>query len=598
MAKWMIAAKKADFDEMAKQYGISPVLARILRNRDLVEEEQLRKFLHGTAADFYDPSLLKGLEQAVRCLLTAVSEQKKIRIIGDYDADGICAAYILWKGLTALGAQADTVIPHRIRDGYGLNRQLVEQAARDGAQLLLTCDNGIAAAQEIAYARELGLQVVVTDHHEVPYTQEGDGSRRYLLPPAEAVVDPKQEGDGYPWPNICGAAVAWKLVQVLWEQGDPAEQEGLDELLQFAAFATVCDVMELRDENRILVKEGLARMRRTQNLGLHALMEVNGIDPEKLTAYQIGFVLGPCLNAAGRLDTAARGLELLQAATRAEAVRQAAELKQLNDSRKAMTEDFVRQACEQVENGPYREDRVLVLYLPDCHESLAGIIAGRVREKYYRPVFVLTKGEEGLKGSGRSIEGYHMYEEMTRHRELFTKYGGHRLAAGLSLPEENREPFRRAMNESCTLTPEQLEETVHIDVPVPFGYVTEAFVEELALLEPFGPGNPKPVFARSKIRFLRGRVMGKNGNAARFTVLDEGGRRYELVYFGEIGKLRGELRESFGAAAEEELFGAQGAGPRQAGEICLSVAYYPSFNTYKGRRELQLVMTRYQIAGR
>ncbi len=593
MAKWFVAAKKADFEGIARDFGISPVLARILRNRELTTREEIEKFLHGTLQELYPPLLLADLEKAVAYMKQAAAEGKRIRIIGDYDVDGICSTYILWRGFTALGAAVDTVIPHRMRDGYGLNAGRIDQAARDGVQVIITCDNGIAAASEIAYAGSLGIRVVVTDHHEVPYLEE-EGEKTYLLPPAEAVVDPKREGDTYPWKGICGAVVAFKFVQVLWEMPDwdgtqvSTQASELEELLEFAAFATICDVMELLDENRILVKEGLARMRHTRNPGLRALMEVNGLDPSRLSAYHVGFVLGPCLNATGRLDTAARALDLLKARCREEAVSLASELKLLNDSRKEMTEYHVKEAIRQVEEQGLGKDRVLVLYLPACHESLAGIIAGRVREKYHKPVFVLTDGEEGVKGSGRSIDSYHMYEEMSRHKELFCKYGGHKLAAGLSMAAGNVEVFRKAINESCRLTPSELEEKIHIDVPMPLSYVTEAFVKELALLEPFGPGNPKPVFAQKNLRFVTARIFGKNRNVVRCKVLDEAERAYEVLYFGDITALQDYIAGKFGQEKAKALFEAQAQG------ISLMITYYPSLNEYRGKTSLQFVMQQYQ----
>lgn len=589
MAKWYVAAKKADFQKISEQYGISPVIARIIRNRDVVEDEDIRKFLQGTVEDLYDPALLLGMEQLVHILMEKIRLGKSIRIIGDYDADGICSACILHKGLTEAGANADTAIPHRMKDGYGLNEHLVEDAWEAGIDTIITCDNGIAAAPQIALAKEKGMTVLVTDHHEIPY-EETETGRKWILPPADAVVDPKQEGDTYPFKGICGAVVAYKVIcQLYRELGlDQVQKRLLEDLLELAAFATVCDVMELLDENRIIVKFGLERMRHTRNPGLRALMEVNGVDREKLSAYTIGFVMGPCLNATGRLDTAVRALELLEASDRAEAVQLAVQLKQLNDSRKEMTEQYVKQAVDAVESGVYGSDRVLVVYLPDCHESLAGIIAGRIREKYYKPVFVLTRGEEGVKGSGRSIETYHMYEEMTRVKHLFIRYGGHRMAAGLSLEEENVEKFRRAVNENCTLTPEELEEKVHIDVPMPISYVSWPLMEQLEELEPFGNGNPKPLFAQKNVELLSARVLGKNGTAVRFTVLDDQGKRWEMMAFGDPGPMNEYMAEKFGRDAVNALYLSKASGIR------LSVTYYPSVNTWQGNSKLQLVMRHYQ----
>lgn len=597
MAKWFVAAKKADFNKIAKEFGISPVTARILRNRGLTRNEEFRKFLYGTVDDMYPPEALLGMEEAAALLTAKILEGKKIRVIGDYDADGVCASCILHQGLKEAGADADTAIPDRMKDGYGLNEHLVLDAYEAGIDTILTCDNGIAAGAEIALAKEKGMTVIVTDHHEVPY-EERDGERIWRLPPADVVVDPKQEGDTCPFQGICGAVVAYKLILCLYGKLGLLESKKrfLDGLLELAAFATVCDVMELLDENRIIVRYGLSHMKHTENEGLRALMEVNNIEPEKLTAYTIGFVLGPCINATGRLDTAVRALKLLEEKDRAEAVRTASELKALNDSRKEMTEHFVKQAVAQVEEEGLGEDRVLVVFLPDCHESLAGIIAGRVREKYYKPVFVLTRAEDGVKGSGRSIETYHMFEEMTKIREIFTRYGGHKMAAGLSIKSGDVETFRRRINEVCTLTPQDLEERVHIDVPMPVSYITRSLVDELDRLEPFGNGNPRPLFAQKDLLFLSARVLGKNGNAVRFTVLDDAGQRWEMMAFGDPAPMDAYMEEKFGSEAVRRLYG-MGFSMTDGGEtsqIRLSVTYYPSVNTWKGDSRLQLVMKQYQ----
>lgn len=589
MAKWFVAAKKADFNRIGQTFGISPVTARIIRNRGLVEDEEIRRYLSGTLDDLHDGHLMKDMDRAAEILERKITEKKSIRVIGDYDADGICSAYILQSALDRAGGAVDTAIPHRIRDGYGLNDHLVEEAGAAGIDTILTCDNGIAAAPQISLAHDLGMTVVVTDHHEVPYEETG-GGRRYLLPPADAVVDPKQEGDNYPFKGICGAVVAYKLVLCLYERMGIREkwEDFLLDLLEPAAFATVCDVMELLDENRILVRYGLERMKHTSNQGLRALMDVNGVDPDKLNSYTIGFVMGPCLNATGRLDSAARALGLLCMQDRAQAVQAAAELKELNDSRKAMTETYVKQALELVESGGMEKDRVLVIYLPDCHESLAGIIAGRVRERCCKPVFVLTKAEDGAKGSGRSIETYHMYEEMTKVNHLFTRYGGHKMAAGLSLREEDVDAFRQEINAVCTLTPDDMEEKIHIDVPMPISCVTRGLIEEMGKLEPFGNGNPRPLFAQKEVAFMAARVLGKNGNVVRFTVLDDQGKRWEMMSFQDPEPLNAYMRERFGADAVAELY--QGRG----GRIRLAVTYYPEINTWQGNSRMQLIMRHYQ----
>ena len=591
MEKWYVAAKKADFDKWAKEFNISPVLARILRNRDLVDKKDIQKFLYGTLDDCYSPWLLKDMDKAVEILLDAITAGKFIRVIGDYDVDGICSAYILTTGLRAMGARVDTAIPHRIHDGYGLNEHLIQEAHEDGVELIITCDNGIAAASQIAWAKELGIDVIVTDHHEVPFVEE-EGVRQEVLPDALAVIDPKQEQCEYPFPSICGAVVAYKVVQALGEAKNNAEMQNhdlqslLDELLEFAALATVCDVMELKDENRIIVKEGLKRIRNSQNAGLRALIEVNQIEPEKIVAYHLGFVIGPCLNATGRLDTAKRALELLQSTTKVEAMSAARELKDLNDQRKEMTLKGIEEAEDYIAEHHIEQDKVMLIYLPQVHESLAGIIAGRIRERYHHPVFILTKSEEGVKGSGRSIDTYHMYEEMTAVKQYFTKYGGHKLAAGLSMREEDIEDLRKALNEHATLTEEDFIPKVHIDVPMPMEYATEALAEQLELLEPFGVGNSKPLFAQKDIILMSGFKMGANKSFARFRGRTPEGRPVQLVYFGDLDRFGAFLNEKYGAGSENALYDG-------VGEFPVSAVYQLGLNTYRGKTELQFVMQNY-----
>lgn len=586
MEKWYVAAKKADFDKWAEEFQISPVLARILRNRELVEESEIRTFLYGTLSDCYSPWLLKDMDKAVEFLQKAIADQTFLRVIGDYDVDGICSAYILTRGLQLSGAKVDTAIPHRIHDGYGLNEHLIEEAYQDGVGMILTCDNGIAAAPQIAQANALGMRVIVTDHHEVPYEEE-KGKRREKIPDALAVVDPKQEQCKYPFPNICGGVIAYKLIQALQEKtGDLKLQNAMEELLEFAALATVCDVMELKGENRILVREGLKCLHQTRNAGLHALMEVNGILPENLSAYHLGFVIGPCLNATGRLDTAKRALELLQSQTKAEAMSAARELKELNDSRKNLTLKGVEEAESYIAERRIAEDKVMLVYLPEVHESLAGIIAGRIREKYHRPVFVLTKGEEGVKGSGRSIDAYHMYDSMTRVKQYFTKYGGHKLAAGLSMKEEDIEALRRDLNEKSGLKPDDFIPRVHIDVPMPLSYAGEDLAKQLELLEPFGVGNPRPLFAQKGLFFQSGSKMGAKQNCARYRVRTPEGEEKQLVFFGDLNQFGTFLDEKFGKGSAEKLY-------KEGVNFEISVVYQLSLNTYRGRTQVQLVMQNY-----
>ena len=586
MERWVLLRKGADFEAIGKKYQISPRLACLIRNRDVIGEEAVDRYLNGTISDLYDGMLMKDMDKAIDILKEKILEDKKIRVIGDYDIDGVNATYILLEGLERLGADVDSDIPDRISDGYGLNRHLVERAYEAGVDTLITCDNGIAAADEIAYGKEMGMTVIVTDHHEVPF-DEHDGEKRYRIPPADAVMDPKQPDCLYPFKGLCGAAVAYKLMEALWESMGK-DSADLDDLIENVAIATIGDVMDLDDENRIFVKEGLQMLRRTKNPGLKALIECTGIDKNSLNSYHIGFVLGPCINASGRLDTAKRALELLRAGTQKEADILAGDLKALNDSRKDMTEEAVKQAEEQVEATTISKDKVLVVYLPDCHESLAGIVAGRIRENYYKPVFVLTDAEEGVKGSGRSIDGYHMYEELNKCKELLTKFGGHRLAAGLSLPKENVGKFREMLNKNCTLTEEEMKEKVTIDMEMPFGCVTEGLVKELELLEPFGKGNTKPVFAARDVTLLGARILGKNRNVLKLQVQDVNGCRIEAMLFHHADDFLGKLEEQYGKTEVEALLKGRGR------QIRISMTYYPDINEYMGKKTPQIVVTHYR----
>lgn len=574
MEKWFVTMKKADFNGIAEKYQISPIIARLMRNRDVIGDEAIDFYLNGTVEDLYDGLLMKDMDRAVDILKEKIEEGKKIRVIGDYDIDGVNATYILQQGLAGLGADVDTDIPDRIKDGYGLNQMLIDRALEDDVDTIITCDNGIAAMNEIAYGKENGMTIVVTDHHEVPYLEE-NGEKKYLLPPADAVVDPHRADCEYPFKGLCGAAVAYKLVEVLYRVSGKSEQEVehlQESLMENVAIATIGDVMDLVGENRVFVKKGLELLKTTKNEGLHALMQCTGVDTANLNTYHIGFVIGPCINAGGRLDTAKRALELLNASNRREAVTLAADLKELNDSRKEMTEEGVEEAVRQIESSSWKDDQVLVVYLPECHESIAGIIAGRIKERYYRPTFVLTKGETGVKGSGRSIEAYDMFAEMSRCRELFTKFGGHELAAGLSLEEENVEVFRKRINELADLTEEDLQMKVSIDMRLPFPYINEELIHELKILEPFGKGNGKPLFAESKLRVIQPRIFGKNRNVLKCRLEDQQGNQMEAVYFGEVEDCLRQMEK----------------------KQIMSFTYYPSINEYMGRRTIQLTIVNYQ----
>ena len=534
MERWVLLRKGADFEAISKKFHISPRLASLIRNRDVIGDEAINQYLNGTIAELYDGMQMKGMPQAVEILTEKIRDREKIRVIGDYDCDGINATYILLEGLEKLGAKVDSDIPDRIKDGYGLNQHLIDRAHEDGIDTIITCDNGIAAAKEIEYGKALGMTIIVTDHHEVPY-KENEAGRRYILPPADAVVDPRQEGCEYPFKGLCGAAVAYKLVEALCE-ANGQDVADMDYLLENVAIATVADVMDLTEENRILVKQGLEMLKRTSNPGLRALIQCIGLEGKKIQAYHIGFILAPCLNASGKLDTAKRALALLRAKTEREADMLAGDLKALNESRRDMTDRVVDEAMAKVEQTDIRGDKVLVIYLPDCHESLAGLVAGRVRENYYRPVFVLTDSEDGVKGSGRSIESYSMYEELTGCGDLLTKFGGHPMAAGLSIDKENVEKFKRRLNDQCTLSEEELTEKVVIDMELPFTAITEHFIEELEYLEPFGKGNTKPVFAARGVFMQHVKIIGKNKNVAKATAIDAAGNRMEAICFYDAQK--------------------------------------------------------------
>lgn len=563
---WMLQTKKADFKEMAGNHRISPVTARIIRNRDIIGHESVEKYIRGGLKDLYSPHLLKDMDRTVKILIEKSRQLKPIRIVGDYDIDGVCSTYLLYRALSEVGAAVDYEIPDRIKDGYGINESIIRAAAEDGIDTILTCDNGIAAIEQIRLAKELGLTVLVTDHHDI-MTEEGEE----VLPPADAVVNPKQKDCRYPYPEICGGMVAYKLVQALYEAFHVPMEKWI-EMLEFAAIATVGDVMKLQDENRIIVKEGLKRIGQTKSLGLLKLIEKNNLDKDQITAYQIGFVIGPCLNAGGRLQTAKLALSLLLCQDEDEADRMALELKELNDQRKDMTKQGTDQAVEQVEEF-YINDKVLVVYLPDCHESLAGIIAGRLREHYQKPAFVLTDGEECVKGSGRSIETYHMFDALVKVKELLLKFGGHPMAAGLSLNKDKVDDFRRLLNEQAELTEADFIRKIWIDVPMPLEYISEPLINELELLEPYGQGNEKPLFAQKGLHIRSIRVLGKNRNAVKFSLAADQGAPMDALLFAD------------GDSFLEEL----------GNNRVLDVIYYPSVNEYNGNKSLQIVIKNYKI---
>ena len=565
---WMLQTKRADFNGLAMRLGVSPVAVRIMRNRGLLDESEMRKYLYGTLDDLYDPRQMKGMETAAGIIEKKLIEGKKIRIIGDYDIDGVCSTYILLKGFhrAAGNGQIDYEIPDRIRDGYGINESIIRQAAEDGIDTLVTCDNGIAALKEISIAKQLGMTVVVTDHHEVPVDVYGQ-----ILPPADAVVDPKQDGETYPYHEICGAVVAWKLINVIYDDLGIPEHEWM-ELLEFAAIATVGDVMKLQDENRLIVKYGLKKIGSTKNTGLRMLVEKNNLDINNLSAYHIGFVIGPCLNAGGRLKSAKVALRMLLEQDPDRVSGLADELKELNDVRKDMTAKGETEAIEQVERF-YMSDKVLVVFLPECHESLAGIIAGRLREHFHKPSFVLTRGEQSAKGSGRSIEAYHMYQGLCEVSDLLVKFGGHPMAAGLSIEESDIDEFRRRLNENAKLTEDDFVPQIWIDVPMPFEYVNEKIVDELKGLEPFGQGNEKPLFAQKSLTIRNVRVLGKNRNVVKMNLVTNTGHPFDGLLFADGDRF---LEE-------------------QTGQNTIDMIYYPDVNEYNGTRTLQAIIKNYKF---
>lgn len=567
MAKWRVYSKRADFDEIGRRYSIDKVVARIIRNRGIEGMEAVNRYLNGDLGTMYDALLMKDMKQAVDIIGQAIDNRQKIRIIGDYDIDGICSIYILFKGLLSLGADVDYEVPDRIADGYGINQKLIEEAHSVGRDVILTCDNGIAAVSQIEYVKSLGMTVVVTDHHDVRYEDTDDG-RKYIIPQADAVVDPKRPDCEYPFKFLCGAGIALKFIGCLYETRGI---NGLlpDDYYEMAAVATIGDVVDLQEENRIIVKEGLKRLRKTNNPGLNALITLTGINKEDISAYHIGFVIGPCLNASGRLDTAKRAIQMLLATDNGEAERYAGDLKSLNDERKELTAEAVDRAINEIENTSLKEDRVLVVFLPDCHESIAGIVAGKIKERYYRPTIVLTRAEEGVKGSARSIESYNIFEKLLECDELLTKFGGHPMAAGLSLPEENIESLRRRLNENCNLTEDDLTEVVWIDVPMPIDYISEKVISDIQKLEPFGKGNEKPVFADKNLIITGYSPIGRDGMYTKLILQNERGYTIEAMAFFKSGELQ--------RAFEEKL--------------PIGCTYYPEINEFRGNKKLQIIIT-------
>ena len=564
-SKWMVYAKKADFKQIASEYGIDQVLARIIRNRDICGSKDIDMYLNGNLNDIHNPHSMKDADKFVDIITKKIEEHKPVRIIGDYDIDGICSIYILFCGLKAAGADVDYVVPHRINDGYGINEHLIDNAINEGIDTIVTCDNGIAAYNQVRYAKDNGITMIVTDHHDVPFEIKDD-KKVYIVPPADAVINPKQADCDYPFKLLCGAGVAYKLISLLYDRLGLDKKE-LEDYIEFMAIATVGDIVDLIDENRIVVKYGLKHIAHTKNTGLRALIEECQLDINNISSYHIGFVIGPCLNASGRLDTARQAIELMLCMDNEKAHNMAKELIALNNERKSMTEQETHKAIELVENTGLLKDRVLVIYLKDCHESIAGIIAGRIKERYYRPTFVITNAEDGAKGSGRSIEGYNMYEEINKCKNVLTKYGGHPMAAGLSLAISDIDIFRKMLNDNAILTDEDLIPKMWIDVPMPVSYANIRLVNQLKLLEPFGKGNEKPVFADRNLYVKTASVIGKNKNVLRCQLETEDGTYVPAVQFG-INNIDDIPR----------------AGMR------ISIIYYPDINTFNGIMSLQIII--------
>lgn len=612
MENWVIKNKKADFNLIMKECGVSEVLARCLVNKGLESPQEINSFLHPKVSELHNPFLMKDMEKACDILREKLQEGKRLRIIGDYDVDGVVATYILYRSLTGLGAKVDYEIPDRIKDGYGMNNQMVEAAYNEGIDTLLTCDNGIVALEQVELAKSLGMTVIITDHHsllevtqaseefeEVAATidpdimlkpsEEKSNTKQVRMPAADAVINPKRPDCEYPYSGLCGAMIGYKLCCALHTYYDVKNREELEqELLSYAAIATVCDVMELTGENRIIVKHGLQLLKNTKNKGLLALMDVSNIDQEQLSAFHLGFVIGPCLNASGRLDTAKKGLELLLADSKEQALRLAGEVRSLNDLRKEMTVLNVQKAIKLIEESELRFDKVLVVYLPDCHESIAGIIAGRIRERFNRPTLVLTDAEHSVKGSGRSIEQYNMIEELSKCRELFLKVGGHPMAAGLSLIPENIDILRRILNENTNLTEEMLIPKVSIDIHLPLGYISETLINELKQLEPFGKGNEKPLFAEKELKIKSAFIIGKNSSGIRLFVVNQYGKEMEAIYFGDVNEFFDYIAATYG---EDE---AQKLRTGRSLNADLAITYYPKINEYNGFRNMQLMIQNYR----
>ena len=585
--RWRLYAKKADFAAISKAYGINQVTARIMRNRGVETKEEIESYLKGDLDYLSDPALMKDADKAASLLETAIVNNELIAISSDFDNDGIFSGLLLKEAIIELGGRAAIFTPNRVMEGYGVNSRIVEEANAKGASVLLTCDNGIAAFEAIEEAKKLGMTVIVTDHHEVPF-EEHDGKKTYLLPKADAIVDPKQEDCAYPFKSLCGTGVAYQLMTLLFRRMKRTMSRQ-EIFLQYTAIATVADVMELVGENRILVRKGLSYLNHTNHIGLRALMEVCGITPEQVRAYHIGFILGPCFNAAGRLDTIVHALALLESKEYDQALALAGELWAMNEERKELTRVGTERAVELIEHATWKDEHVYLVYIKDCHESVAGIIAGRLRERYYRPVLVFTDAsEEGqIKASGRSIDDYDMFTELSAFRNLFLRFGGHKMAAGLTMEKKNLETLRDGLNARCTLTQTQLMPLVMIDAAMPLGYISEEVIADLEKLEPFGRANEKPLFAQQHLSVLRLSRIGKNRNVVKMSVMGPEGIIMDALYFGDTDVFFDFLEEEYG----RDNVAAALRGMRNT--IDIGVTYYPQINEFQGKRSLQIVIQNY-----
>ncbi len=587
MEKWILRNPKNDFDEMSSELGISPLLCRILVNRGVLDYKTARNFLKSEITDLFDAGKIKDLEKGVDIIIGKIKESRKIRIIGDYDVDGVISTFILYRAFYRCGAEVDYTIPHRIFDGYGINNSLIDKAKEDGIDTIITCDNGIAASEQIKHAKAAGVTVVVTDHHDVPFIENDNNERVYILPDADAVIDIKRADCEYPFKLLCGAGVAFKFVQMLYRKMNIPEAEWED-FYEFVAIATVCDVVDLVGENRILVKKGLSVIGQTKNIGLKALMKKTGIYGKEIGVYHLGFIIGPCINASGRLDWAEKGLKMLLSTKTEEAELLALELHELNNERKSMTLAGVEETVATIESSSLKNDKILVVYKPDIHESIAGIIAGKIREKYNVPTFVITDAENGVKGSGRSIEEYNMFEGLLKCRDLLTRFGGHPMAAGLSLERDNLELLRKQLNETATLTEDDLIPKVYIDARVPLSLINLKVAEELSLLEPYGKGNSKPLFAEKDISIAKAIVLGSDKNVLKLRLLVSPGRYLDCIYFGSILDFDEYIGGKYGSGELAKLYSGQ------PNAVKLDLIFQIDINEYNGNRNVQLIMQHYR----